>query len=928
MRILLLEDNPADAELIENELRGVLSDFVLFRVETEEAFSKELLESPPDIILSDYDLPLYNGAIALAVAKQKCPDIPFILVTGAVSEDRAIEILTSGARDYVLKNRLHRLVPAVRRALAESEEHRARKEAETELRKAHKTLEERVKLRTAELEAEMAARIKMEQALRDSERREHDRAEELAAMLEAVPIPVFIVHDPDSLSITGNRAADELLSQPRGAEASLSAPPELKPRHFRAVKDGRELRLDELPAQRAARGENVKDFEFSLVFDDGTIRHVLGYGTPFSDQQGQPRGAVHALVDITERKQDEETLRREHDFISKVMETAGALVVVLDREGRITEFNRACEQISGYSFQEVRERAIWDLLISPEELAGVQAKWNALINGTFPIAHENAWLSKDGTWHIIAWQNTVLTSVTGEVQYVIGTGIDITERKRIEDDLRKSEQQFRTLADSIPNLAWWANGDGYITWYNQRWYEYTGTTPAQMEGWGWQKVHDPKLLPQILDQWNEALATGQAAEIEFPLRGADGVFRPFLTRVIPLKDSAGRVLRWFGTNTDISALKQSEEALREVATQAHQQLEEIQSIYNSAHTGLCVLDRSLRYVRINERLAEINGFPVSDHIGKAVRDIVPNIASLAEEVTECIIRTGEPALNLEFTGETPSHPGVERTFLGHWLPLKNTDGYIFGFNVVIEEITERKQAEERLIKSEELLRETNKELESFSYSVSHDLQSPLRAIKGFSSMILKEEALTGAETKRKLAVIQENAEKMQRLIEDLLLLSRVGRQKLSRHPIDMDALVKDVWKDLATANSDKPLKLKTNELRPAYGDQTLIRQVLANLLSNAIKYSANRKPIEVEIGSRQENDGNVYYVKDKGVGFDMKYYDKLFGVFQRLHGSEFEGTGIGLSIAQRIIHLHGGKIWAKSKLDKGAVFYFQLPGKK
>ncbi len=151
-------------------------------------------------------------------------------------------------------------------------------------------------------------RKQAEESLRESDRRERERAEELAVLLDAVPTPVIIVHDPDSLHMTGNRATDELLRNPRGGETSLSASPETKPRHFKAMKDGRELRLDELPAQRAARGEHVRDLEFDLVFDDGSIRHVLGYGTPLMDAEGQPRGAVHVLVDITERKQAEETL--------------------------------------------------------------------------------------------------------------------------------------------------------------------------------------------------------------------------------------------------------------------------------------------------------------------------------------------------------------------------------------------------------------------------------------------------------------------------------------------------------------------------------------------------------------------------------------------------------------------------------------------
>ena len=153
-------------------------------------------------------------------------------------------------------------------------------------------------------------RRRAEEALRESERRERERAEELAALLDAVPTPVIIVHDPDSLHMTGNRATDELLRNPPGGEASLSAPAEVKPRHFRAFKDGRELRLDELPAQRAARGKHVRDFEFDLVFNDSTARHLLAHGTPLKDAQGRPRGAAHVLVDITERKRSEEALEQ------------------------------------------------------------------------------------------------------------------------------------------------------------------------------------------------------------------------------------------------------------------------------------------------------------------------------------------------------------------------------------------------------------------------------------------------------------------------------------------------------------------------------------------------------------------------------------------------------------------------------------------
>ena len=246
---------------------------------------------------------------------------------------------------------------------------------------------------------------------------------------------------------------------------------------------------------------------------------------------------------------------------------------------------------------------------------------------------------------------------------------------------------------------------------------------------------------------------------------------------------------------------------------------------------------------------------------------------------------------------------------------------------IIWDVTGIKQAEIDLKERTAKLEEINKELESFSYSISHDLRAPLRAIDGYSRMILKKEGdRFDADTTRKFNDIRSNAQMMGKLIDDILTLSRLGRAKMSLADLEMEGIIKDVWKELQTINPERNMDLTIQAMPSGYGDRTLIKQVYANLLGNAVKFTKYKDPAQIEVGGYRDGNENVYYVKDNGVGFDMAYYDKLFGIFQRLHNNpDFEGTGVGLATIQRAVHRHGGRVWAEGKVDEGATFYFSLP---
>ncbi len=377
--------------------------------------------------------------------------------------------------------------------------------------------------------------------------------------------------------------------------------------------------------------------------------------------------------------------------------------------------------------------------------------------------------------------------------------------------------------------------------------------------------------------------------------------------------------KWFANARDVTEMKQVEKIRNYVAT-----------VVKQSSDAVYIHDDEGKIISWNEGAEEIYGYSEKEVIKMKVWNIVPESKITETEELISKVFSGEKVQDIEAKRITKHGKLIDVLFSASMIIDESTEKKAIAINE--KDITQQKIADERIRQLNADLQNnvtqlelTNKELESFSYSVSHDLRAPLRAINGYTKMIEEDYLkIMDEEQKRLFENIRSNAEKMGILIDDLLSFSRLGRKPVQKSKINTKEIVENVLNDIEKSTSYRA-SVKIHPLAPSNGDPALLNQVWTNLISNAIKYSSKKEHPEVEIGSIQSGEETIYYVKDNGAGFDMKYMEKLFGVFQRLHSeSEFEGTGVGLAIVHRIITKHGGRIWAEAKVDEGAIFYFTI----
>jgi PAS domain S-box-containing protein len=542
---------------------------------------------------------------------------------------------------------------------------------------------------------------------------------------------------------------------------------------------------------------------------------------------------------------------------------------------------------------------------------------------------------------IVAWISAVSLSRSEET------------RSSAEAALLESEDRFHTMADNIAQLAWMADADGHIFFYNQRWYDYTGTTFAEMQGWGWEKVHEPTELQRMLPRWKAALATGEPWQDTFPLRGRDGKYRWFLSRAFPIKDASGKVIRWFGSNTDIHDIRATEEALREREAV-------LRTVTSEARVGLVMVNQDREYLFANNTYTEILGITDKDIIGKRVPDVLPRVYE--EQI--------KPRLDSAFAGErlcyelriaAHSRTGQERVYEVTYQPrMTGAERYVI---VVIVDITDRKKAQkllERTVNDRTIqLREANENLQTFAYTAAHDLRSPLRSISAFSGILLEEYGGSlDANAKSYLSRISQSTGQMERLLVDLLEYSKISQSEVRLVAVNLQGLVANALDFLDNDIRAKQASIQVASAFPSVvAHPATLTLLIQNLVSNALKFIPNGTQPRIVIstapaGQPTGDDASPTHtpadspvrnsptgrdsepitgfvrlcVQDNGIGIEPENVKKLFIAFQRLHGKEeYPGTGLGLAMVRKGAERMGGRVGVESEPGKGSTFWIELP---
>ncbi len=701
--------------------------------------------------------------------------------------------------------------------------------------------------------------------------------------------------------------------------------------------DGSVFPIEDCPLDRALPdGAQARNHQDLFVRKDGVFFPVVCNATVIR-QADKLMGTVIEVRDVTEERRWAEALRESESRLRQTANEAEAGraqlaavingmnqgVVLFNQDRDVTRMNKAALALHGFADDEEMLNALDDFgeLFETSDSNGnpiAVAQWPAsrTLRGEEVSHFEMHVRRRDNGHHFVGlYSGSVVRAESGAIEFAVLSISDVTERVLAEDAMKASEARFRQLAEMIPQLAFTARPDGAVFWYNSRWYDYTGTSPQDLDEQGWQAVHDPRVLPDVMRRWKASTETGDVFDMVIPLRGADGSFKPFLTRINPLKDDNGCVVMWFGTSTDVSEERAAAEALR-------LREQELRTLADNTPDILTRFDRQMRHVFVNAAAERLTGKARLALLGKTNRELgMPaELCDCWESALRALFETGEPQI-IEFSFDTEQG---ERHFSGRFVPEFGSMGEVEYALGVIHDRTAEKLAKESL-------HEEGRRKDEFLATLAHELRNPLAPIRT-GLQVLKLSSPSGGSADKVRAMMERQLSHMVRLVDDLLDVSRISRGKveLKRERVNLTTVLENAVEAcrpmIEASHHELLVRVPPGPLWVDI-DPTRIAQAVGNLLNNAAKYTPNGG--KLELCAEQDSGSVVVWVKDNGVGIPQDMQPELFKMFTQV-GRTLDrsqgGLGIGLSLVKRLVEMHGGSVSVQSAgAALGSTFTIRLP---
>jgi len=659
--------------------------------------------------------------------------------------------------------------------------------------------------------------------------------------------------------------------------------------------------------QQAFRDGSVRDYELEIRHRSGSLTQVTYNASVYSDESANIIGLFAAARDISDRKRAEKALQTASAYNRSLIEASLDPLVTISGEGKITDVNRGTERVTGYSRNELIATDFADYFTDPEK---ARAGYQQVFRDGLVKDYELEIRHRDGRLTPVMYNASVYRDESGEITGVFAAARDISDRKRAEEALQAASAYNRSLIEASLDPLVTISAAGKITDVNTGTERVTGHARNELIGADFADYFtDPE---KARAGYQQAFRDGSVRDYDLEIRHKNGPLTQVTYNASVYSDESGKIIGLFAAARDISARKKAEEALAKRNS-------DIEAILNASTDSVFLLSSEWAFVALNEAAASSFGDNSLELLGKTLSDILPpEIAAKSRAKFDEVIQSGSA---VRFDDERDG-----RFYYTSFYPVLDPNGKVSGVAGFDRDITEAKQAEierERLITE---LEAKNAELERFTYSVSHDLRSPLITIRTFLGFVAESIANGLTENlKPDLDRIDKAAEKMGQLLGEILELSRIGRLFNPPSPVSMQELANEALELLSGRIMPRVEVQIALDLPILYVDRPRLLEVFQNLIENSVKFMGDQPHPKIEVGARTDGEAPVLFVRDNGIGINPLYHEKVFGLFNKLD-QKTEGTGIGLALAKRIVEVHGGNIWVESDgIGHGSTFCLTLP---